>query len=80
MFSQQPEYPSDLLITPLVQSSELAMRISDYYSFDDIDETEVRGETLLKLSTNNFSAELQKLRESIPESIRTNSECRNMKK
>lgn len=58
---------------PLVQSSELAMRISDYYSFDDIDETEIRGETLLKLSTSNFSAELQKLRDGIPESVRTNS-------
>lgn len=58
---------------PLVQSSELALRISDYYSFEDIDEAEVRGETLLKLSTSNFSAELQKLRDGMPESVRANS-------
>ncbi|KAH7411995.1 hypothetical protein DE146DRAFT_751139 [Phaeosphaeria sp. MPI-PUGE-AT-0046c] len=76
MFSQNPEHPSDLLIMPLVQSSELAMRISDYYSFEDIDETEIRGETLLKLSTSNFSAELQKLRIGIPESVQTNSTIR----
>jgi hypothetical protein len=30
---------------------------------------------VLKLSTSNFSAELQRLREAIPESVKNNSAC-----
>jgi hypothetical protein len=71
-FSQRPEYPSDLLITPLVQSSELMCRINDYFSYDDIEDSEIRGETMLKLSTTNFSAELQRLRDATPEPVKMN--------
>jgi hypothetical protein len=72
-FSQRPEFDSDLLITPLVQSSELMCRINDCFSYDEIEDSDTNGETLLKLSTNNFSAEIQRLRDAIPESIQGNS-------
>jgi hypothetical protein len=72
-FSQRPEFDSDLLIAPLVQSSELICRISDYFSYDEIEDSEINGETLLKMSTDNFSAEIQRLRDAIPESIKGNS-------
>jgi hypothetical protein len=71
-FFQRPEYPSDLLITPLVQASELMCRINDYFSYDEIEDSEIRGETMLKLSTTNFSAELQRFRDSIPEPVKMN--------
>jgi hypothetical protein len=72
-FSQRPEYPSDFLIAPLVQSSELLCRISDYFSYDDIESSDINSETVLKLSVNNFSAELQRLRDATPQSVRNNS-------
>ncbi|KAH5278832.1 hypothetical protein HBI23_049720 [Parastagonospora nodorum] len=75
-FSQRPEFDSDLLITPLVQSSELMCRINDCFSYDEIEDSDINGETLLKLSTNNFSAEIQRLRDAIPESIRGNNTVR----
>ncbi|EAT91232.1 hypothetical protein SNOG_01583 [Parastagonospora nodorum SN15] len=75
-FSQRPEFDSDLLITPLVQSSELMCRINDCFSYDEIEDSDINGDTLLKLSTNNFSAEIQRLRDAIPESIRGNNTVR----
>jgi hypothetical protein len=74
-FSQQPEHASDLLIAPLVQASELTCRISEYFSYDDIEDSDIHGENVLKLSTSNFSAELRQLREAIPESVKNNSAC-----
>jgi hypothetical protein len=47
-------------------------RISDYFSYDDIEDSEIHGETMLRLSTANFSAELQRLRDAIPESVKMN--------
>ncbi|KAF2030238.1 hypothetical protein EK21DRAFT_66021 [Setomelanomma holmii] len=71
-FSEQPQHPSDLLIAPLVQLGDLICRINDYFSYDNIEDSEINGETLLVLSTNNFRTELLHFRESLPESIRRN--------
>jgi hypothetical protein len=49
-------------------------RINDYFSYDDIEDSEIHGEALLKLSTTNFSAELQRLRDTIPDPVKQN--CR----
>jgi hypothetical protein len=49
-------------------------RINDYFSYDDIEDSEIHGETMLKLSTTNFSAELQRLRDTIPDPVKPN--CR----
>lgn len=73
MFAQQPEHSSDLLIAPLVQLSELMCRINDHFSYDDIKNSEMNGEIGLELSTSNFSAELQRLRDSMPPSVQQNS-------
>jgi hypothetical protein len=47
-------------------------RINEYFSYDDVEDSEIRGETMLKLSTTNFSAELLRLRGSIPEPVKMN--------
>lgn len=72
-FTQDPEYPSDTLIAPLIHSSELMCRINDYYSYDEIHDTEIHGETMIELSTNNFTAELQRLRDVTPKAAHKNS-------
>ena len=75
MFSQQPEHSSDLMIEPLVQLSELMCRISDHFSYDNIEDSEVNGEISLEISTSNFSTELHVLRNAMPASVRQNSMC-----
>ncbi|KAH7093732.1 hypothetical protein FB567DRAFT_588155 [Paraphoma chrysanthemicola] len=70
--SQSPESPSDLLISPLVQSAEMMCRISDYFSYDSVEDSEVHGERLVELSTGNFHVELERFRDSLDESTKRN--------
>jgi len=64
--AERQEYASDSLVTPLVNMAELMCRINDYFSYDDIDNAEVKGESLIQLSTVSFQSELDRLVESIP--------------
>jgi hypothetical protein len=48
-------------------------RVSDYFSYDNVEEAELHGDTVLDLSTNNFSAEYQRLRDAMSGSIAQNS-------
>lgn len=61
------EYTTDTIITPLVQLSTLICRIQDYFSYHDIENTDVKGEALLHLSVANFDRELARITESIPQ-------------
>ncbi|EAT77398.2 hypothetical protein SNOG_15173 [Parastagonospora nodorum SN15] len=56
---------SDTLIRPLVKASELLSRANDHFSYSDIDNAEVRGAILISMSTNNFLAELQHIKDFI---------------
>lgn len=73
-FADHPEHSSDILIAPLIRLSELKRRISDYFSYDEIEFSEINGEAMLDLSTSNFRSELQRLEDSLPEGVRKNSE------
>lgn len=48
-------------------------RINDYFSYDNIDESELNGDTILDLSTNNFSTERQRMQDAMSESVAQNS-------
>jgi hypothetical protein len=56
-FSSSP-VPTDALIRPFVQASELLSRVNTYYSYEDLDNAEVRGEMILQTSVNSFQREL----------------------
>ncbi|KAF1848917.1 uncharacterized protein K460DRAFT_364856 [Cucurbitaria berberidis CBS 394.84] len=75
-FADRPEHPPDVLIAPLVRLSELKCRISDYFSYDEIEFSEINGDSTLDLSTGNFRSELQRLEESLPEVVRQNTTIR----
>ncbi|CAO2650118.1 Nn.00g014100.m01.CDS01 [Neocucurbitaria sp. VM-36] len=75
-FADRPDHPSDVLIAPLVRLSELKCRISDYFSYDDIDFSEINGDAMLDLSTSNFRSELQRLEDSLPAGVRQNTTIR----
>jgi hypothetical protein len=47
-------------------------RINDYFSYDNIEESELQGDTILDLSTNNFSTEYQRMRDTMSESVAQN--------
>ncbi|ORY11723.1 hypothetical protein BCR34DRAFT_316920 [Clohesyomyces aquaticus] len=66
------EAPTDTLIPPLVQGSDLMYRVSEYYSYDDIDSADVRGEMFLEMSTQSFRRELEVIREAVPSSAKEN--------
>lgn len=68
-FSNHPEEPSDILIKPLIHASELLCRINEHFSYDEVHDSEVRGETMLELTVDTFRSELQRLRETMPESV-----------
>lgn len=57
-FFNDSSVPSDALIRPFVQASELLSRVSTYFSYDDIENAEVQGEVMLNMSVNNFLADL----------------------
>lgn len=69
-FADHPEGASDALIAPLIRSSELMTRISDYFSYDDIDSADVQGDLMLEVSTTNFRSELDRIRSSTPTDFR----------
>lgn len=72
-FADHPEQPSDTLIPPLIHLSELMCRINDYFSYDEIADSEFRGESVLNMTTDNFRSELQRIQDSMPEFVRQNS-------
>jgi hypothetical protein len=57
--------PTDALITPFVQLSELVARVNDFYSYDDLENAEFRGNVMLEMASNNFHVELERIRSSI---------------
>jgi hypothetical protein len=55
--------PTDVLIRPLIKASELMSRVSDQFSYDDIDNTEIKGEMLLEMAVTVFLAELKQIKD-----------------
>jgi hypothetical protein len=53
---------TDILISPLIKTSELLSRVNDHFSYSDIDNAEIRGDTLLEMSSNSFLAELEHIK------------------
>lgn len=72
-FSRQPYHPTDTLIAPLLNACELMCRINDFYSYDDIELSEVNGEAAIEVATNTFTAELRQLRDALHRSMVQNS-------
>ncbi|KAF1951584.1 hypothetical protein CC80DRAFT_204263 [Byssothecium circinans] len=66
------EYVTDALMAPLIQLSELVCRINNFFSYDDVDNAEVKGELMLELSTTNFSTELDRIRDTAPLIVKNN--------
>jgi hypothetical protein len=64
---------TDQLIQPLIQSSELLSRVNDHFSYDDIDNSDVKGERMLDISVTNFLGELKRIRETAPAIAKGNS-------
>ena len=59
------EYASDTIITPLIQLSALLCRVNNYFSYDDVENSEVNGQAVVQLSVGNFENELARINESI---------------
>ncbi|KAF2871406.1 hypothetical protein BDV95DRAFT_40118 [Massariosphaeria phaeospora] len=69
----QLEYPSDALISPMVQLSDLTCRVNEYFSYDDIDNAEVSGEMMLDMATGNFASELERIKDAVPICLKHNT-------
>jgi hypothetical protein len=54
---------TDVFIRPLIKTSELLSRVNDHFSYDDIDNADVKGEILLEMSVTNFLAELKYIKD-----------------
>jgi hypothetical protein len=55
--------PTDVLIRPLIKAGELLSRVNDQFSYDDIDNADVKGEILLEMSVTSFLAELKHIKD-----------------
>ncbi|PVI02420.1 hypothetical protein DM02DRAFT_701928 [Periconia macrospinosa] len=71
--ASRQEYPSDVLILPLIQLSELMCRINDIFSYDDIENADVKGDMMLDMSITNFSSELDRIQDAVAPSVRQNT-------
>jgi len=47
-FAEDPDEPTDVFIAPLVQLSNLTVRIGDQFSYDDIENAEFNGEIMIE--------------------------------
>jgi hypothetical protein len=56
---------TDALITPYVQLSELVARVNEFFSYDDLENAEFRGNVMLEMATNNFHTELERIKSSM---------------
>lgn len=63
--------PTDILISPMIQACELLSRVNDHFSYDDLENSEIRGELLLDMSVTNFLDELKRIRDTVPTSALT---------
>jgi hypothetical protein len=73
VLAERKEYASDILITPLIELSELTCRISDFFSYDDMESAEVQGELMLSSAVLNFRRELDQIRSAIDPATKDNS-------
>jgi hypothetical protein len=72
-FAERGEYPTDELICYLVRAQELSRRVQDTFSYDDLDNTEVRGERTTSIITKSLLSDLDNLQNSVPVSLRDHS-------
>ncbi|KAF2119342.1 hypothetical protein BDV96DRAFT_343251 [Lophiotrema nucula] len=70
--TESREVNSDILVSPLVKLSNLVSRVNDYFSYDDIDNAEVKGEAMLESSSLTFQSELAQIKENIPDDLKHN--------
>lgn len=70
--------PTDALIRPFIQTSELLSRINTHFSYDDIENADVKGEMMLEISANSFLGELAHIKDSASSSplLNQNSKSR----
>lgn len=71
-FVEQPSQPSDHLIPTLIDVTELMCQINDYFSYDEIEDSEVKGDAAVDLAAKNFRRELQRLRDRMSEPVKQN--------
>jgi hypothetical protein len=55
--------PTDVLIRPLIKASELLSRVNEQFSYDDIDNAEIKGEMLLEMAVTASFAELKHIKD-----------------
>jgi len=60
--------PTDALIRPMIQTSELLSRVNTHFSYDDIENAEVQGEMILEISANSFLGDLAHIKASVSQS------------
>ncbi|KAL6702475.1 hypothetical protein ACN47E_001630 [Coniothyrium glycines] len=61
---KQSTVPTDALISPMIQLCELWCRVNDYFSYDDMEYTEIHGEMILNISSTGFRREVQRIKDS----------------
>jgi hypothetical protein len=66
------EYKTDELIPHLVRSQEIERRIVDAFSYDDVNNGEIRGEVLVTLISDAFIRGLDRLRLDVPPNFQKN--------
>jgi hypothetical protein len=69
-----PSVSTDALILPLIQASELLSRINVHFSYDDTDNSDIRGELMLDISATSFLGELKRVKEATPTTVQKNSQ------
>ena len=64
---------SDELIWHMVQNQELLHRVYDTFSYDDLDNTAIRGELITSITTRSLFKDLDDLFVSVPPNLQGNS-------
>ncbi|KAH8893588.1 hypothetical protein GQ53DRAFT_626427, partial [Thozetella sp. PMI_491] len=71
--AQLREYETDALIPYFVRSVEISRRVFDTFSYDDPQNSEVRGEFLVRLSSDTFLRELDGLKQEVSSNLKMNT-------
>jgi hypothetical protein len=72
--AEAEDEPSDRWIRPLVQLQVLSRRVSDGFSYDDVGNTDIKGEAAIRITTGAFRRDLERSRAFAPLQVTSRGE------
>ena len=71
------ECQTDEMLIYLIRITELSQRVHETFSFDELENVDIRGEVITNITVQSFMQNLENLQSAIPGSLKENSKLMN---